>query len=104
MDKVQGTKHVFWKYFNFAIKVPERKLSKNYDKNYANEFLFCEDKNNFYGVWLSILIRSMDVLSNEWDFLRYRAEWLMGIVKGWLFPMVISKCKEKPRGLWCVKM
>ena len=44
MDKVQGTKHVFWKYFNFAIKVPERKFSKNYVKNYANEFLFCEDK------------------------------------------------------------
>ena len=30
---------------------------------------FAKTKNNFYGVWLSILIRSIKVLPNEWDFL-----------------------------------
>ena len=70
MDKVQGTKHVFWKYFNFAIKVPERKLSKNYDKNYANEFLFCEDKNNFYGV-LCMVINSNKVYGRVIKWMRF---------------------------------
>ena len=30
---------------------------------------FAKTKNNFYGVWLPILIRSIKVLPNEWDFL-----------------------------------
>ena len=95
MDKVQGTKHVFWKYFNFAIKVPERKLSKNYDKNYANEFLFCEDKNNFYGVWLSILIRSMDVLSNEWDFFKIQSRVVDGNCERLIVPNGHIKMQRK---------
>jgi len=58
-------KHVFLKYFNFAIKVPERKLSKNYVKIMPMNSYFAKTKNNFYGVWLSILIRSIKVLPNE---------------------------------------